>query len=58
MTRHDAKAHRQALTSEQIRISMGLLTPAEREAREKAETLRRQHEAKNAAKGTPLFEEA
>ena len=53
--RHDAKACRGRATSEQIRVSLGILTPKERKAKEDAERKRREAQAKEAAKGAPLL---
>ncbi|BDU76267.1 hypothetical protein [Mesoterricola sediminis] len=53
--RHDAKACRGRATSEQIRVSLGLLTPQERKAMEEAERKRQMAQAKEAAKGAPLL---
>lgn len=55
MVRHDMQAANQKVRSEQIRLSLGLLTPAEREAKAKAEVEKKEKEAKQAAMGTPLF---
>jgi hypothetical protein len=57
MVRHDMQAAKAKLTSEQIRIGLGLLTPAEREAQEKRDAEKADRQAKDAAKGMPLFEE-
>lgn len=55
MVRHDAKANRQNLTSERIRVALGLLTPEERRARQEAERRRQANQALESAKGVPLF---
>ena len=57
MVRHDMQAAKAKLTSEQIRLSLGLLTPSDREAQEKREAEKADRQAKDAAKGMPLFEE-
>lgn len=57
MVRHDMQAANQHVRSEQIRLSLGLLTPAEREAQAKAEAEATAKKAKDQAKGTPLFGE-
>jgi hypothetical protein len=57
MVRHDMQAAKAKLTSERIRLSLGLLTPSEREAQEKREAEKADRQAKDAAKGMPLFEE-
>ena len=44
-------------TSEQIRVSLGLKTPAEKASQERREALEAQRLATDAAKGVPLFEE-
>ena len=57
MVRHDMQAANAHVRSEQIRLSLGLLTPAEREAEAKRATKRAEDEAKQAAKGVSLFEQ-
>ena len=42
-------------TSEQIRVALDLLTPAEREAQARREAEKAQRLAKEATKGLPLF---
>jgi hypothetical protein len=54
MVRHDMHLAKQGAKSEQIRLGLGLLTPAERQALADTETRRQQAAAKKAAKGTPL----
>lgn len=44
--------------SERIRMTLGILTPAERKAQRDAEIRRQQEADKEAAKGVALFEEA
>jgi len=44
-------------TSEQIRWALGLLTPAELEVQARREAEKAQRQAKDAAKGVPLFED-
>lgn len=53
--RHDARQCRAQAESERLRLSLGLLTPKEREARESAERKRREAKAREAAKGLSLF---
>ena len=55
--RHDAQQARAGAQSERIRLSLGLLTPTERKAQEESARERREHEAREAAKGLPLFED-
>lgn len=55
MVRHDMQAANQHVRSEQIRLALGLLTPAEREAEAKAEEEKRLKAAKDATKGASLF---
>jgi hypothetical protein len=55
MVRHDMAAAKAKLTSEQIRIAQGLLTPAERAAKAKAEAEKAERTAKEQANGVPLF---
>lgn len=43
-------------SSEQIRTSLGLLTPAEREAQARREAREAQQQAKEATKGRSLFD--
>ena len=52
--RHDAKVCRSAVKSEQIRLGLGLYTPAEREAHAQNEKRRQQAAQKNAQQGNPL----
>lgn len=52
--RHDAKLCRQKQTSEQIRLSHGWLTPAERQDEAEREEARRLAAKKKAQAGTPL----
>jgi hypothetical protein len=52
--RHDAKACRQKQTSEQIRLSNGWLTPAERQEQAEREETRRLAAQKKAQAGSPL----
>lgn len=51
---HDAKVCRAKASSEQIRLSLGLLTPEERQAKAEAERRRRQAAAKKATQGAAL----
>jgi|GEM_PF-6811388 len=55
MVRGDMHLAKQHLTSERIRLGLGLLTPAEREALAKKEADLAAQQAKVAAKGTPLL---
>ena len=55
--RHDAKQARGKAESERIRLGLGLLTPEERAAQAAAETDRQHAQAREAAKGNPLFED-
>ena len=55
MVRHDMQAHKAHLESERLRLALGMLTPAERAAREQAEAERAARDAKEKAKGVPLF---
>jgi hypothetical protein len=57
MVRHDMQKEKQRFSSEQIRLSLGILTPAEQLAQQKAEDERSARKAKEAAKGQPLFGE-
>jgi hypothetical protein len=52
--RHDAKVCRQKQTSEQIRLSHGWLTPAERQEKAEREETRRLAAQKKAQQGNPL----
>lgn len=56
MVRHDMQAAKAKLSSEQIRLSLGLLTPAEQEAEAKRHAEKAQEQAKAATKGTSLFD--
>jgi hypothetical protein len=56
MVRHDMQAANQRVRSEQIRLRLGLLTPAEREAEAKRAAEKAASEAKQATKGTSLFD--
>ena len=55
MVRHDMQAAKARLTSERIRLDLGLLTPKEREELAKREAEKAEKEAKKAALGTPLL---
>lgn len=55
MVRHNMQAHKAHLESERLRLALGMLTPAERAAREQAEAERVARDAKEKAKGVPLF---
>jgi hypothetical protein len=57
MVHHDMQAEKSRLVSERIRLSLGLLTPAEKASQEKAEVEREAKAKKQAAKGLNLFEE-
>lgn len=57
MVRHDMQKAKESLKSEQIRLSLGLLTPSEKEAEAKRARDKAEREAKEAAKGKSLFEE-
>lgn len=57
MVRHDMAAHKAHLESERLRLKWGLLTPAEKEVQARLEATRMAREAKQAAKGEPLFQE-
>jgi hypothetical protein len=52
--KHDARVCRQKQTSEQIRLSNGWLTPAERQEQAEREETRRLAAQKKAQAGTPL----
>jgi hypothetical protein len=52
--RHDAKICRQKASSEQIRLSLGLLTPTERQAQADAEQARRLKAQKKTQQGMAL----
>lgn len=54
MTRHDAYLDRQHAKSERIRHEQGILTPAEREAKARAEDRRRREAQRKAQQGLPL----
>ena len=55
--KHDAKACRNKQTSEQIRLGLGLLTSAEKEADAAAQRARDLLKAKKDTKGASLFSE-
>lgn len=61
MVRHDARASRERMQSERIRIGLGLLTPEERSARARKEEAKAQEasrkQALETAKGSSLFED-
>ena len=52
--KRDAMACRRKASSEQIRLSLGQYTPAERQAQAEAETRRKLAAKKKAAQGKPL----
>ena len=52
--RHDAARNRQDVKSERIRLSLGLLTPEERQDLANREEARRLAAQKKAQAGTPL----
>jgi hypothetical protein len=55
--RHDAAQCRQAASSESIRLSLGILTPAEKAEQEKRDEDKQLAAAKLATKGNSLFAE-
>ena len=57
MVRHDMQAANAHVRSEQIRLSLGLLTPAEREAEARRAAEKAEEAAKQATKGPSLFDE-
>ena len=57
MVRHDMQSANQHVRSEQIRLSLGLLTPAEREAEAKRAAAKVADAAKQATKGISLFDQ-
>lgn len=54
MVRHDMQAEKSRLTSDQIRLSLGIEYPKEKAAREKAEAERAAKKAKAQTQGIPL----
>lgn len=56
MVRHDMQAAKAKLSSEQIRLGLGLLTPAEREAEAKRQAEKAREQARAATQGTSLFD--
>lgn len=57
MVRHDMQKAKEYLTSERIRLSLGLLTPAEKESEARRQADKAQKQAKSATKGTSLFDQ-
>ena len=57
MVRHDMQKANEHVRSEQIRLKLGLLTPAERAAVTKREEENERKKAKEATKGNSLFDE-
>ncbi len=57
MRRREPQTFGWSATSEQIRVSLELFTPAELEARARREARKAQQRAKEAAKGPSLFED-
>lgn len=57
MVRHDMQKAKERQTSEQIRLGLGLLTPAEREAEAKRQAEKAEKQAREATRGRALFEE-
>jgi len=55
MVRHDMQKAKEQLKSEQIRLSLGLLTPAEKDAEAKRQAEKADREAKESTKGRSLF---
>lgn len=55
--RHDAAQCRAQAKSESLRHSLGILTPEEQARKDEAAEAQRQAEAKQATKGSPLFED-
>lgn len=56
MVRHDMQKAKERVSSEQIRLSLGLLTPEEKAAEAKRLAEKRAQEAKEATKGRSLFD--
>lgn len=56
MVRHDMQKANERVRSEQIRLSLGLLTPQEKEAEAKRLAEQQAREAKEATRGTSLFD--
>lgn len=57
MVRHDMQSANERVRSEQIRLTLGLLTPAERAAEEKRTQEDVAKKTKEATKGHPLFDD-
>lgn len=57
MVRHDMQKAKERLTSEQIRLGLGLLTPAERESEARRQAEQAEKQAREATKGPSLFAE-
>jgi hypothetical protein len=57
MVRHDMQKTKERVRSEQIRLTLGLLTPAERAAEEERKEEEERKQAKEATKGNSLFDE-
>ena len=57
MVRHDMQKANEHVRSEQIRLTLGLLTPAEQAAEAKRKEEKEQTQAKEATKGKSLFDE-
>ena len=55
MVRHDMQAAKAKVSSESIRLSLGILTPAEIAAAKKAQDEKAAKAAKKAALGAPLM---
>lgn len=55
MVRHDMQKAKESLKSEQIRLSLGLLTPEEKAAEAKRQAEKADREARESAKGRSLF---
>ncbi len=53
--RHDAKQCREHVTSEQIRVTLGIETEKEKEKHMEKQKKKEKEQAKEQAKGTPLF---
>ena len=57
MVRHDMQKANERVRSEQIRLTLGLMTPAEQAAEAKRKKEEEQKQAKEATKGISLFDE-
>lgn len=57
MVRHDMQKANEHVRSEQIRLTLGLLTPTERAAEAKRKEEEERKQAKEATKGNSLFDE-